>query len=53
MNHISVYMVGFALLLIGVALAALLLGVPLFWVVILVVIVLASAYLVATSRATK
>ena len=43
-------MSGFGILIAGLALAAFLLGVPVLWIVVSVVIVLAIGYLIATRR---
>ncbi len=50
MTTSSLYMFGFGILIAGLALAAYLMGLPLLWIVIAVVIVLAIGYLIATRR---
>ena len=50
MSPFGVYMAGFGVLLLGLSLAAHLLGMPLLWIVILDVILAAVIYVLASGR---
>lgn len=50
MSSFSTYMVGFVVLILGLALAAYLLNVPPVWIVVGIVILIGTAILMATTR---
>ena len=50
MSSFSTYLIGFVILIIGLAIAAYLLNVPTMWIVVGVIIMVGIAVLMATSR---